>query len=283
MIDDQLGWARRFRPGVALVAAVSHVAPALKPRVQKLLIRAGYQLVNRPRFSADSTCMNYGYAALDETETPGEYRPDHYGLQLYAKVAGAVDLAGMTVLEVGCGRGGGSAYVAESLCASTVTGVDFARRGVAWCRRRHHSPGLHFVHADAEALPFADRSFDAVVNVESSHCYPHTDRFFDEVHRVLQPSGYLLFADLRPASAIAGVREESRAAGFTVLEDELITPNVLRALQLDTARRVEIIERSVPRPLRSAVREFMAVEGSEIFEQLRRGELEYLRLVLRAV
>jgi ubiquinone/menaquinone biosynthesis C-methylase UbiE len=46
-------------------------------------------------------------------------------------------------------------------------------------------------------MPFPDASFDAVINVESSHCYPSMGRFLSEVHRVLRPRGSLLFADLR--------------------------------------------------------------------------------------
>ena len=44
------------------------------------------------------------------------------------------------------------------------------------------------MHGDAESLPFADRSFDAVINVEASHAYPHFPRFLAEVARVLRPA-----------------------------------------------------------------------------------------------
>jgi SAM-dependent methyltransferase len=40
-------------------------------------------------------------------------------------------------------------------------------------------------------------SFDAVINVEASHCYPSLPRFLAEVARVLRPGGHFLYADVR--------------------------------------------------------------------------------------
>ena len=46
-------------------------------------------------------------------------------------------------------------------------------------------------------MPFPDESFDAVINVEASHSYPHFDRFLPEMTRVLRPGGHFLYADFR--------------------------------------------------------------------------------------
>ena len=53
------------------------------------------------------------------------------------------------------------------------------------------------MHGNAESLPFADESFDAVINVEASHGYPDFPRFLAEVARVLRPGGHFLYADFR--------------------------------------------------------------------------------------
>ena len=53
------------------------------------------------------------------------------------------------------------------------------------------------MHGDAENLPFPDESFDAVLNVEASHAYPHFDRFIAEMARVLRPGGHFLYVDFR--------------------------------------------------------------------------------------
>jgi ubiquinone/menaquinone biosynthesis C-methylase UbiE len=46
-----------------------------------------------------------------------------------------------------------------------------------------------FVLGDAEALPFATRSFDVVACRLAPHHFPHPERFVDEVARVLKPDG----------------------------------------------------------------------------------------------
>ena len=152
----------------------------------------------------DTAFLNYGYAKLgdDGDEASSRNRDgDRFGVQLYERVRGGVELTGKDVLEIGCGRGGGTAYLFESHRPRNMTGLDLAGSAIARCRRDHARPGLTFLQGDAEALPFADASFDVVVNVESSHCYPDVPGFLREVHRVLRPGGYLLLADVRHTDA----------------------------------------------------------------------------------
>ena len=64
-----------------------------------------------------------------------------------------------------------------ALRRGTAAGLDFSQKAIDFARGHHRDPRLRFVCGDAEALPFADASFDAVLNVESSHCYPNVPRF----------------------------------------------------------------------------------------------------------
>jgi SAM-dependent methyltransferase len=54
--------------------------------------------------------------------------------------------------------------------------------------------GVSATRADAEALPFADASFDLVLGHAVLHHLPDLDRSFSEFHRVLKPGGRILFA-----------------------------------------------------------------------------------------
>lgn len=53
------------------------------------------------------------------------------------------------------------------------------------------------VQGIATNLPFTSRSYDIVLNVESSHLYSDMNKFLEEVCRVLKPGGYFCWSDLR--------------------------------------------------------------------------------------
>ena len=268
------------RPARRLLKIVSAAAPGLQPAAQRLLIRFGYAVVNRWMDQAQAECMNYGYAALDEHADAGASGGEAYCHQLYAHVAGATALAGKETLEVGCGRGGGAAYVAERFGVARLTGLDFSEKAITFARDQHTDPRLRFVRGDAEDLPFADGSFDVVLNVESSHCYPNVPRFIAEAFRVLRPGGHFVFADLRLQNEVDGLRQSFLDGGFRILEEESITPNVVRSLELDSPRRVAFVRQSVPRPLRPYVLDFAGASGTDVYNALCAGDLEYLRFAL---
>jgi SAM-dependent methyltransferase len=276
------------RPLRAGIGAVLRLAPRLRAPLERVLWRGFYELASlRGRDAA--TLMNYGYAASDEDGAEGG--EDRFGLALYALVAGAGELAGRQVLEVGCGRGGGSAFVFERFRPRAMTGVDLARTAIERCRRRYPMPGLTFRTGDAQDLPFAAESFDAVINVESSHCYPDMTAFLGEVRRVLRPGGQLLLADFRPTRAdapsegerkddVATLREQLAAAGLRSVEEQDITAEVVRALSLATPAVRARVQRRVPRPLRRYALEFSAVEGSAVHRAFEDRSLTYMRFVL---
>ena len=145
--------------------------------------------------------LNYGYEEDPPMALPLAPPDEHnrYCFQQYHLTAAQVELKGKRVLEVGCGHGGGASYLMRTLHPASFTGLDLNPAAIALCRKKHMLAGLDFVRGDAEDLPFPDQSFDAVVNIESSHGYPRFSRFLAEVARVLRPGGHFLYADLRPA------------------------------------------------------------------------------------
>ena len=94
---------------------------------------------------------------------------------------------GMAVLDLCCGAG----LVAGEAGArgAVVTGLDFSPAMLAEARAAH--PALHFAEADAEAMPFPDASFDAVVSSFGVHHVPRPERALAEAFRVLRPGGTL--------------------------------------------------------------------------------------------
>lgn len=258
---------------------------AVAPGVGRTLIRLWYQHMTRLDKNADMVFMNYGFAGDGFCDPDVVLRPEdefnRYCIQLYHHVAGAVDLSGKDVLEVGCGRGGGAAYVAGYLKPGTMTGVDIAPKAIEFCRGHYAVPNLGFRQGDAEALPFEDGSYDAVVNVESSHCYGSMEQFLGEVHRVLRPGGWFLFADRRHRRGIVPLQNQLEQAGFEVVRKRHITTNILRALDLDEERKQDLIRKGVPWFLRNTFRQFAATRGTSLYKSFDKGGWEYVSFVLR--
>ena len=252
---------------------------------RRLIWKLWYNHMASQYESINIKLMNYGYVDRDvnaeQLKLDSVDEAERYCVQLYHHVASAIPLTGLKVLEVGCGRGGGASYVKRYLHPELLIGVDFSKSNINYCRQKYQQPDLHFELGDAEALQFDDNSFDVVINVESSHCYQHTDKFFAEVYRVLKPNGYFLFTDFRPQESVENTQKQLVLTGFYVVREEKITDNVYASMELEHQRKVEIIEQQVPTIFRWLAGYFAAAKGTPMYEGLRTGELEYLCYALR--
>jgi ubiquinone/menaquinone biosynthesis C-methylase UbiE len=255
------------------------------PGLRRLMTKLLYQMLTELDRDSEMTFMNYGYAYpnsdVQEITLSQEDRVNYYCIQLYNHVVGAIDLRAEEVLEVGCGRGGGASYVIRYLKPKSLLGVDICEKAVEFCKSYYSINGLSFCQGDAESLGFADNSFDAVVNIESSHGYGSMQQFLREVFRVLRPNGYFLYADHRGRDKISLLRRELKDSGLRVLREEDITANVVRALDLDNERKLELINRKCPKIINRGIREFAAMRGTRAYEAFKSRESYYLSYVLQ--
>lgn len=204
----------------------------------------------------DMPLLNLGYEEDPPMALPlaPSDEPHRFPIQLYHRTATQVDLNGKRVLEVSCGHGGGASYLARALRPASYTGLDLNRAGIDFCRRTYDLAGLEFVHGDAEDLPFPDRSFDAVLNIEASHGYEHFPRFLAEVARVLRPGGHFLYADLRPRALIADWEAALADAPLRLLSERSILDEIARGLLQNSRRSPDQMGRRVPWPLLGLIR-----------------------------
>ncbi|OBG15579.1 hypothetical protein A5765_00265 [Mycolicibacterium celeriflavum] len=238
-----------------------------------------YRFLHR-RFGDDVVFMNWAYETDPPMRIPlqPDDERDRYSIQLYHATAAQAVLAGKRVLEVGCGRGGGASYLARTFHPTSYTGVDLSAAGVAFCRRRH--PSLTFTTGNAEQLPFPDESFDAVINIESSHCYARFDRFLSEVVRVLTPGGVLLYADLRVTAQLERWEHDIDHCPLAVEAWRDILPDVLRGMELNTSRWFSIAG-TFPRFAQNVVRKGMPAKGSALWENAINGRTVYRMYLMR--
>jgi ubiquinone/menaquinone biosynthesis C-methylase UbiE len=203
--------------------------------------------------------------------------PDRACIQQYHLTATQADISGKCVLEVGCGHGGGASYLTRYLHPAAYTGMDLNPRGIEFCRRTHNMPGLEFIQGDAQALPFPDDSFDAVINVESSHSYPDFPGFLREVARVLVPGGHFLYTDLRIASSVTEWDRQLAEAPLTMLARRDINAGVVRGFDQwwRSGKTRETFERVVPTLLRGMIKGAMGAPGPGLYRAMQNGTVSY--------
>lgn len=107
---------------------------------------------------------------------------------------------GTRVLDVACGTGNLAIPLARSGCK--VTGLDIAPNLLEQARDRAVAEGLaaDFDEGDAEALPYPEASFDAVVTMFGAMFAPRPELVVNECARVLRPGGLLAMANWNPES-----------------------------------------------------------------------------------
>jgi fatty-acid O-methyltransferase len=204
---------------------------------------------------------------------PGD-EPYRYSIQLYhATATQNGGLSGKRILEVGCGHGGGASYLTRTLEPASYIGLDLNAAGIEFCRRRHQLPALEFIQGNAENLPFPSESFDAVINVESSHLYPHFNRFLSEVTRVLRPGGTFLYTDVRQSFQCDQWEKDLNGAGMRILSGREIKSEVLRGMELNTSHWEAAWNRVAPGFLRPV--SHAPTKGTPLYRDLESGKQSY--------
>lgn len=113
------------------------------------------------------------------------------------------------ILDVGCGIGGSTLYLAQKFNA-TAQGVTLspeqAKRAQERATEANLGERIQFQVANALNLPFSDESFDLIWSLESGEHFPDKAKFLQEAYRVLKPEGMLLMATWchRPTDSLAG-------------------------------------------------------------------------------
>src|SRR5688572_4104017 len=112
---------------------------------------------------------------------------------------------GMRVLDVAAGSGNASIPAAQR--GAEVTASDLTPELFEAGRRRAQAEGLEleWVEADAEKLPFDDRSFDVVMSSIGAMFAPHHQDVADELVRVCRPGGTIALLSWTPEGMIGAL------------------------------------------------------------------------------
>jgi ubiquinone/menaquinone biosynthesis C-methylase UbiE len=126
----------------------------------------------------------------------------------------------MCILDLGCGTG----MFFEELTkrGKLVVGIDSSAKMLGIAQKR--ASGVSLVCADADRLPFKDRSFDVVVSVTLLQNVPKPDETMKEIARVLKPAGTAIVTSLKHKHSPEKLADWAGAAGLKPIVAEEI-PN----------------------------------------------------------
>jgi SAM-dependent methyltransferase len=124
------------------------------------------------------------------------------------------DLAGMRAIELGCGTGYVSAWLARA--GARPVGLDLSREQLATARAMQAEFGLGFplVLGDAEQVPFGDGTFDFAISDYGASLWCDPYRWIPEAARLLAPGGRLAFTRRSPLFALCARPGTSASASL---------------------------------------------------------------------
>ena len=113
------------------------------------------------------------------------------------------DIAFSDVLELGCGTGKNTIWLAEK--AKQLIAVDFSAEMIAQAKAKVASGNVRFMQADiTQPWPFDNNTFDLITcNLILEHI-AHLEPVFSEANRVLKPGGKFYISELHPFKQYTG-------------------------------------------------------------------------------
>lgn len=145
-------------------------------------------------------------------------------------LSGLVPLGGQRIIELGCGAAALARALVSRHADSHVTGLEVDTRQHAKNLAAPH-PGIAFVAAGAQAIPFSDASFDLALMLKSLHHVPGAlmAQALTEIARVLRAGGHLYVSEpvySGPLNEIVRVYNDEgavRAAAQAALDAALLS------------------------------------------------------------
>lgn len=190
-------------------------------------IDEAYSNVNLILGSSKYSFMNHGYypplSFIDSNDFLFKNQ-----ITLYLMMFDGIEVNNKSILDIGCGRGGGVGAINKYLNPKSIYACDQNFYNIEYCKQNQDKK-INFKQLSAENLEYPDNYFDIVTNVESSHCYKNPDDFFKEVHRVLKPGGIFLYTDCE--NTIKDFENKSNL--FNIIKSKDLTKNIQMSCEKD--------------------------------------------------
>ncbi len=164
------------------------------------------------------------------------------------RLTGVPPLWGLKILEVGCGHGGISCYLA-GLGAKSVVGIDLNRRNLVFAdelkgrieRESGRPLAATFLPMNATELAFADASIDLVYADNVFEHFTEPQAVLAEMHRVLKPGGLLvapIFSSIKSKYGLH-LKHGLKLPWANLLFSE---KTIIEAMRIQAAKRPELLD-----------------------------------------
>jgi len=150
-------------------------------------------------------------AEYTDSEADAAWRKEQFSWGMFGapetEVSALGDVAGLDVIELGCGTAYFAAWLARQ--GARPVGVDITPAQLATARRLQAETGLEFplIEANAEEVPLADASFDLAVSEYGASIWCDPYKWLPEANRLLRPGGRLVFMVNSPLVLLCAVEE----------------------------------------------------------------------------
>lgn len=144
-------------------------------------------------------------------ETPYNIFQEHIGRYIFSSKF----VKNKTVLDIACGTGYGSNYLARE-GAKNVFGGDISLDAIKFAKNNYKRDNLNFISVDALKLPYPDNFFDVIVSYETIEHIEQNELFLQSCNRTLKLDG--LFICSTPNKKITSPNSEMPVNSFHVKE-----------------------------------------------------------------
>jgi cyclopropane fatty-acyl-phospholipid synthase-like methyltransferase len=181
--------------------------------------------------------LNHGYcpAYVDFEDMPFKHQ-----LSLYKKSIEGLLLEDKSILEVGCGRGGGSKWISNTYNVK-MYGCDITPVNIEVCKK-NEKENLIYTVMDADDLLYESESMDIILSIEASQAFENLENFLKKSFNILKSGGNLIIIDMYPINTSDKNKmmndletyKNMISFWFKNVQIEIITDNVKQALFEDS-------------------------------------------------
>lgn len=228
--------------------------------------------------------MNLGYIGRSANEIKLVDSKDAHHISLYMKMLDMVpgiheNAKEISVIEIGCGRGGGCYVLKNYYHIPNITAVDLSSANIKLASK--FVPGVNFISADAVEFNI-EKKFDIVLNLESSHRYSSRLAFLKKTSSMMNENACFLFGDLIRKNELEKVEKMFQESGLKIIKTETANDGVVKSINQNSPKQyplATIFPFLFPRRIHS----FFVTIHSRAYNKLKSEDVLYNLYLLKKV